>query len=188
MLRISLLNNRAACNLALTNYGAVLKDTGVIIALSVEEGEEPQMKALYRAAQSLVKLERWDEASDCVMRGPGRAPKEEGKVWEMLAEDVERGKRKVAERAERKRRERLGREALRRGVEVSGAGTVQEFTYVDSRSLEACLSSTRQTHPTTPILSHSTLLLSHSIHRCTIHLYLTRHLLHVGSRLRWTPP
>jgi len=118
-LRISLLNNRAACNLAMKNYGAVLRDTGVIIALTSKDGGQPPAKAMYRAAQSLVALERWEEARDCVARGKELKGEESNKVWETLGEQVEKGQRRVEERIERLRREKVGKEALRRAVEVS---------------------------------------------------------------------
>lgn len=119
-LRISLLNNRAASNLALKNHGAVLKDTGIIIALS-GSGKEPPAKAIYRAAQSLVALERWDEARDCVSRGKGIQGEKGNKVWAILGQEVEKGFRRVEERKERERREKFGKMALVRAVEVSSA-------------------------------------------------------------------
>jgi hypothetical protein len=121
-LRISLLNNRAASNLALKNYGAVLRDTGVIIALCTNPagGKRKPVppKAMYRAAQALVALERWKEAGDVVARGK-ELPGEVTTVWAELEGKVEKGTRTVEERRERIRRERLGKEALNQAVEVS---------------------------------------------------------------------
>lgn len=118
-LRISLLNNRAQSHLFLKNYGAALKDTGTIIALSIKEGKVPPGKAMYRAGQSLVALERWREARDVIKRGreiPGEESKPE---WVKLEEQVEKGQRRVMETTERERRSRLGKAALRKAVEVS---------------------------------------------------------------------
>ncbi|KAL7419661.1 HSP70/90 co-chaperone [Cryptotrichosporon argae] len=125
-LRISLLNNRAAANLLLQNYGAVLKDTGAVIALctadatAAEAGPVP-IKALYRAAQALIKLERWEEARDLCARALERDDgRKEEMAWVKVREDAERGIRRREERAERERRERVGQEALRRAVEARG--------------------------------------------------------------------
>jgi len=115
-IRVSLLNNRAACNLALKNHRAVLRDTGVIIALSSTEGKEPPLKAMYRAAQSLVALERWDEARDVVYRG--RQCKGEDQAWVVLGDQVEKGQRREVEKIERERRETLRKQALWRAVQV----------------------------------------------------------------------
>lgn len=117
-LRISLLNNRAQSHLFLKNYGTALKDTGMIIALSLQKNQLPPVKALYRAGQSLIALERWDEARDVVKRGkemPGEADKPE---WRKLGDEVEKGQRRVAERAERIRRAKLSAAALRKALEV----------------------------------------------------------------------
>jgi hypothetical protein len=104
--------------LFLKNYGAALRDAGTIIALCIKEGQVPPVKALYRAAQSLVKLERWTEAGDVIRRGreiPGEEHKAE---WKKLEEEVEKGIRRVMEKAEREKRERLSKIALRKAVEV----------------------------------------------------------------------
>jgi hypothetical protein len=121
-LRISLLNNRAASNLALKNYGAVLRDAGLIIALCTNPAEDERRavppKAMYRAAQALVALERWKEAGDVVARGRELPGEEGNKVWSELSGKVDKGRRSVAERMERIRREKLGKDALKRAVEV----------------------------------------------------------------------
>ena len=119
ILRESLLNNRAACNLALKNFGAVLKDTRVIIALASVDGKDPPVKAMYRAAQSLVALERWDEARDCVGRAKMLGGETGVGMWKFLEEEVNRGQRRMAERLERERREKSRREALKRALLVS---------------------------------------------------------------------
>lgn len=127
-LRLSLLLNRAACNLALHNHGAVIKDTGAILALcagAAGEGEEPKEarepppKALYRAAQSLLALGKWDEAADCIERGRGLKGEEKSTLWTALLEKVEHGRTIVEERKERERRKKATDEALKRAVVVS---------------------------------------------------------------------
>lgn len=123
-LRITLLNNRAQSNLFLKNYGAVLRDTGVVIALCINppKGKKRRnvpVKTMYRAAQALVALERWKEARDVIERGQEMEGQKGEKVWMELGKKVEEGWRRVIERAERIRREKLGKEALRKAVEVS---------------------------------------------------------------------
>lgn len=103
-LRISLLNNRAAANLAMKNYRAVLGDTSAIIAYAATEKKSPPAKAVYRAAQALVGLEQWDEATDAVDHGRKLKGEEDKKEWPTLAAQIEKGKRTVLERAERERR------------------------------------------------------------------------------------
>lgn len=116
-LRVTLLSNRAACNLALKNYGLVLKDAGTVIALCVQEKKTVPPKALFRAAQALVGLERWREARDVVNRG------KEGdeKTWRELETRIEKGVKAEIERAERLRRERLGKKALREAIDVGSS-------------------------------------------------------------------
>ncbi|KAL0949168.1 hypothetical protein HGRIS_014947 [Hohenbuehelia grisea] len=60
-LRESLLCNRAACNLELQNYGKVLKDCSDAIKLNPKAS-----KAYFRSATALLKLERLEEALDCL--------------------------------------------------------------------------------------------------------------------------
>lgn len=118
-LRISLLNNRAASNLFLKNYGAVLKDAGVVIALCTKENKPVPIKALFRAGKALIALERWKEARDVADRGKSLATEKDKKDWEAMDKDVETGWRKVVERAERIRRERFSRAALQAAIEVN---------------------------------------------------------------------
>ncbi|KAJ3857162.1 40S ribosomal protein S7 [Lentinula lateritia] len=59
----ALLCNRAACNLALKNYGSVLRDCSKAL------GQNPKSsKAYYRSAMALVALDRLEEAIDCCTR------------------------------------------------------------------------------------------------------------------------
>ncbi|ORX36324.1 hypothetical protein BD324DRAFT_580799 [Kockovaella imperatae] len=119
-LRVSLLNNRAASHLALKNYGSVLKDTGLIIALCIQQGETAPIKALYRAAQALIALERWREAKDVVQRAK-QIPGEENKVeWRKLDETIESSQKREAEKRERIRREKLSSSALDQAIKSRG--------------------------------------------------------------------
>lgn len=56
----ALLNNRAACNLELENYGQVLRDCARVITANPKSS-----KAYYRCASALLKLDRLDDAIDC---------------------------------------------------------------------------------------------------------------------------
>ncbi|KAH7868991.1 40S ribosomal protein S7 [Lentinula edodes] len=59
----ALLCNRAACNLALKNYGSVLRDCSKALSLNPKS-----LKAYYRSAMALVALDRLEEAIDCCTR------------------------------------------------------------------------------------------------------------------------
>lgn len=73
-------------------------------------------KALFRAAQALVALERWTEAKDVVQRGlEGNA---EDKAWKELEGKVELGIKRVMERKERERRDVLSKKALKEAINV----------------------------------------------------------------------
>lgn len=133
-LRISLLNNRAASNLFLRNHGSVLKDAGVIIALCTQGRKPVPIKALFRAGKALVALERWKEARDVVERGKELASDKDRKDWKALSGEVERGWKRVVERAERGRREKLGAQALKTAIEVS-----DHSLYPPMRSFELSL-------------------------------------------------
>ena len=101
------------------NYGLVLKDTSVIIALCIQSGEVAPIKTLYRSAQALVALERWTEAGDVIKRAkeiPGEAGKAE---WKTLEEKIESSLRKEMERKERIRREKMTVAALDQAIKVS---------------------------------------------------------------------
>ncbi|TXT04267.1 hypothetical protein VHUM_04265 [Vanrija humicola] len=119
-LRTSLLNNRAACNVALRNYGQVLKDTSAIIALSATLGTPAPAKALYRAAQALVALDKWDEAEDVIARGRALPGEEKNKAWNELSTLCEGSKRRVLGNAERERRAPLQLAALQRAIVAHG--------------------------------------------------------------------
>ena len=103
------------------NHGKVLKDTGLIIALSIQKGEVAPAKALYRAAQALVALDRWEEARDVVERAKS-IPGEDGKAeWKKLGDEIERTQKREADWKERDRRERLGKLAVQQAIKVSSS-------------------------------------------------------------------
>lgn len=60
VLKETLLINRAACNLAMENYGQVLRDCSA--ALGLNPGS---VKAFFRSAKALLSLGRYVEATDC---------------------------------------------------------------------------------------------------------------------------
>ena len=116
-LRLSLLLNRAACNLSLGNYGSVLRDTGAALT---ESPNSP--KAYFRAASALLALKRWNDALDCISRGKAlvtEAAEDKQKTWEGLEAKARKGLVGIEERTERERRDRVGKEALRRALQVS---------------------------------------------------------------------
>lgn len=121
---MTLLNNRAASNLALKNYRSVLRDTSAVIALAAAKEDEaerdPPPKTLYRAAQALTALEKWDEAADAIARGKKLKGEEDNKVWTTLGAQVEKGKRTVEERKERERRKAESALALKQAVAAHG--------------------------------------------------------------------
>ncbi len=145
-LRIDLLSNRAACNLALKNYRAVLTDVGLVITLctapqlvaaqakgvggEASTAAESQtrvpvpIKAMWRAAQALVALERWREARDVIDRGTTMAEEKDKAAWAALDAQVKKGVRTVEERKERIRREGLTKAALRKAIVARGLVTV----------------------------------------------------------------
>jgi hypothetical protein len=102
--------------LALKNYRAALRDAGSVIAICTQEKLEVPKKALFRAAQALIALERWTEAKDVVQRGlEGNA---EDKAWKELEGKVELGIKRVMERKERERRDVLSKKALKEAISV----------------------------------------------------------------------
>ncbi|WWC60175.1 uncharacterized protein I303_102740 [Kwoniella dejecticola CBS 10117] len=126
VLKISLLNNRAQCNLLLKNYRSVLKDTATIIALYTTKGmiaDKPLIKGMYRTAVSLVALERWKEALDVIQRAQAvlfQVPGEDEKVWEVLKDKVAKGLHREQERVNRIEREKMLEIQLNKAVEKRG--------------------------------------------------------------------
>jgi tetratricopeptide (TPR) repeat protein len=125
-IRITLLNNRAAAYLALRppKYQEVLKDTSAIIALSAANPDkskrDPPPKALFRSAQALAGLGKWDEATDVIERGRKLPGEEDKKWWPTIIADVEKGKRASFERAERQRREEATEQAQKMAIAAHG--------------------------------------------------------------------
>ncbi|KIR96395.1 TPR repeat protein [Cryptococcus deuterogattii 2001/935-1] len=125
-LLVTLYNNRAACHLILKNYRSALKDTSAVIALytagKIPQPDKALVKALFRAAQSLVQLSRWKEAGDVVERGKELAEqvKEDTKVWDTLEKEIVKGKKRDDDRIERIRRDNMTKLALRKAVEDRG--------------------------------------------------------------------
>ncbi|WVO18037.1 hypothetical protein L204_105735 [Cryptococcus depauperatus] len=124
-LLVTLYNNRAACHLIQKNYRSVLKDTSAIIGLFTAQKaakDKAVVKALFRAAQALIGLERWRECEDVIERGRELANQvgEDVKVWEPLLKEVEKGKKRENDRIERIRREKMTRMAMRKAIEERG--------------------------------------------------------------------
>ncbi|WRT65561.1 uncharacterized protein IL334_002506 [Kwoniella shivajii] len=126
-LRISLLNNRAQCHLLLKNHASVLKDTGTIIALYTAdkiENDKSLVKAMYRATQSLIALERWKEALDVIERGKEQAQElnlqDDIKLWIKAKLDVEKGLKRENYRVERIRKENLIKISLKKAISQRG--------------------------------------------------------------------
>jgi len=94
-----------------------LKDTGAVLK---ESPNSP--KAYFRAASALLALSRWNDAIDCINRGkalPSEAAEDKQKTWEGLELKARKGLTGIEERTERERRDRVGKEALRRALQVS---------------------------------------------------------------------
>jgi hypothetical protein len=123
-LRITLLNNRAAANVSLRKWPEVLKDTSAIIALCATNADasarDPPPKSLYRAAQALVGLEKWDEAEDAISRGRALPGEDDKAWWPKIADEAVAGRKRSFERKERARREQVTEEALQMAVVAHG--------------------------------------------------------------------
>ncbi|ODN80704.1 hypothetical protein L202_02870 [Cryptococcus amylolentus CBS 6039] len=127
-LRITLYNNRAACHLMLKKYSSVLEDTSSTIAIysagkkSGLDQDKGLVKALWRSAQALVALRRWQEAGDVIPRGADLAKEvgEDTEGWDKLRVQVEKGIKQVEEQAERLRRETMTKLALKQAVSDRG--------------------------------------------------------------------
>ncbi|KAF9268227.1 hypothetical protein L218DRAFT_853513 [Marasmius fiardii PR-910] len=113
VLKEKLLCNMAACNLALKNYGTVLRDCATALTVNPKS-----LKAHYRSAQALFELERLEEASDCCKRFLSI---QEEKETRALLEKVEKKKsekeRKKEENNERIQRERLIKYGIKQSLQ-----------------------------------------------------------------------
>ncbi|KAL1944214.1 hypothetical protein VTO73DRAFT_3399 [Trametes versicolor] len=106
----ALLCNRAACNLELQNYGAVLRDCSKAIGINPKAS-----KAYYRSALALIALERYDDALDCCDHCLqfDKDNKTVQAAREKAAKLKEAKDRKERERQERIQQEKLKQERLR---------------------------------------------------------------------------
>lgn len=114
----SLLLNRSACNLSLGNYRSVLRDTADVIRKNPSNA-----KAFFRASSALLALERWDDAIDCIKHGRALSSEQETDkqtMWDGLDAKAQAGNRKVGDRTERLRRDKVGKEAFKRALDHRG--------------------------------------------------------------------
>ncbi|KAI8324328.1 TPR-like protein [Martensiomyces pterosporus] len=116
-MKVSLLTNRAAANLALHNYGRVLRDCSEALRLKPNTP-----KALFRSAKACLALEKFEEAIECCKWGLGLNPNNTDLI--KLQQQVEAAKesyeRKIKEREERKRRLAERREKVKQAIEIRG--------------------------------------------------------------------
>ncbi|WWC87740.1 uncharacterized protein L201_002632 [Kwoniella dendrophila CBS 6074] len=130
-LKITLLNNRAQCNLLLKNHRSVLKDTATIIALYNSqpnlEKDKPLIKSMYRATNSLIALERWKESLDVIQRAKKELKENQDSIkgedlslWDNLQEKVENGIKKDEDRIKRIQREKFINLTLNKAINQRG--------------------------------------------------------------------
>ncbi|KAJ2522831.1 HSP70/90 co-chaperone [Coemansia sp. RSA 1939] len=114
-LRVSLLLNRAAANLALQNHGLVLRDCADALRIRPHSP-----KALYRAARACVALDKFDEADECCRWGLGLDPENKDlKAVQTQAVDARAAhEARVRRREERDRVRVEARDKLRRAVAI----------------------------------------------------------------------
>ncbi|KAH8830202.1 hypothetical protein DL96DRAFT_1461291 [Flagelloscypha sp. PMI_526] len=98
----ALLNNRAACNLELKNYGSVLRDCSRSLGIN-----QKSSKAFYRSALALHALERFEEGIDCCHRCLVFDPDNIAvrQLEARLISSKEAKEKREREKAERKRKE-----------------------------------------------------------------------------------
>lgn len=106
---IALLNNMAACNLELQNYGSVLKDCSAVLKM-----DEKSSKAYYRSGQALMSLDRVDEALDCCDRCLAFDPENQGikALRDRVLKRKEAKEKKERETQERLRKEKEAKAAM----------------------------------------------------------------------------
>ncbi len=104
---------------------AVLRDTSAIIALAATAKKDPPSKALFRAAQALIALEKFAEARDAIDRGKGLwSEGANQKVWEGLETQLAAGEKRVFERDESKRRKAITDGARKLAITTRGVVVV----------------------------------------------------------------
>ena len=100
--------NRAACHLELGNYRSCTLDCGSVLRINGRN-----VKAYYRSAKALLKLDRVLEADDACARGLALDP--ENKALKGVAQEIVKRNEQVA----RKKKVEMEREARRRKEEVT---------------------------------------------------------------------
>jgi tetratricopeptide repeat protein 4 len=100
--------NRAACHLELKNYRSCTLDCGSVLRINGRN-----VKAFYRSARALLKLDRVVEADDACARGLALDP--ENKALKAVAEDIIKRNAQVAA----KKKAEMEREQKRRVEEVT---------------------------------------------------------------------
>lgn len=107
------------------NYGSVLRDTSAVLKLN-----PIQPKAYFRAASALLSLSRWEDALKCIDHGKQlESEKEDSKqaMWQGLEQKAKKGMTVTAEKEERIRRVKLGKDALQQAIKVSEVLRISSF-------------------------------------------------------------
>lgn len=132
----------------------MLRDTSAVLKLN-----PVQPKAYFRAASALLSLSRWEDALKCIDHGKQlESEKEDSKqaMWQGLEQKAKKGLTASAEKEERIRRAKLGKEALQQAIRVcrmwGNAGSL--LTY--RSRLEESSRYTPLLRPTTPTRLDST--------------------------------
>ncbi|KZL86203.1 tpr repeat-containing protein [Colletotrichum incanum] len=116
----SLYVNRAACHLELGNYRSCWTDCGLALRLNPKN-----LKAYYRSARALLKVDRIAEADDACARG--LALDEDNKPLKAVAQDIikaaERADAKTKRETERKAKERRREMLLKAALAARGIKT-----------------------------------------------------------------
>jgi tetratricopeptide (TPR) repeat protein len=112
--------NRAACHLKLKNYRSCVQDCGSALRINVKN-----VKAYFRSAEALLKLDKVAEADDACARGLAVDP--ENKALHGIANEIIKRNKEVEIRrkreAERENRRRLEQVTLRAALKARGIKT-----------------------------------------------------------------
>ncbi|OLY78777.1 Hsp70/Hsp90 co-chaperone cns1 [Smittium mucronatum] len=122
-LKESLLLNRAAANLNLSNYGKVISDCS--LALKINNNS---VKALYRAARALYQVDRLPECLDCCLKGLEMDPGNSG-IEQVYKQATERSNKLEAQRIQR---EKLEMEKLQERLAIDKAISERQLKLVTS--------------------------------------------------------